>query len=269
VLFRIKPGTRSDSRERRNVVIHPQNNINDLHLQHAYVNLLHQQEQYNNFQNTSNTSIQSNDSFFSNSMSNSLSLVNVPWTHSSPNSSLPNQNQQQQQQQQQQYVIRPKPSNNPNANMNKSCTKVQKKVPPEPPPRRSSTMQTPPQQITLRQQQHAYQQAQPCEYQQHQTSIKVKQTVIYQQDQIYQQQQYLLEQRKLQQQQYIYQQQANELQMKLAETLRKRQYRIGLNLFNKKPEKGIAYLIQNNFLENSPHAVAKFFVSFTSIKIYY
>lgn len=39
---------------------------------------------------------------------------------------------------------------------------------------------------------------------------------------------------------------------KISETIRKRQYRVGLNLFNKKPEKGIAYLIRRGFLENSP-----------------
>ncbi|XP_033114704.1 IQ motif and SEC7 domain-containing protein 2-like isoform X2 [Anneissia japonica] len=42
---------------------------------------------------------------------------------------------------------------------------------------------------------------------------------------------------------------------------RRRKYRIGLNLFNKKPEKGIKFLIENKFLENSTHEVAKFLLS--------
>ncbi|XP_076333706.1 IQ motif and SEC7 domain-containing protein 1-like isoform X6 [Tachypleus tridentatus] len=42
---------------------------------------------------------------------------------------------------------------------------------------------------------------------------------------------------------------------------RKRQYRVGLNLFNKKPEKGISYLIQNNFLEPTAKSVARFLIS--------
>ena len=45
------------------------------------------------------------------------------------------------------------------------------------------------------------------------------------------------------------------------EVLRKRQYRVGLNLFNKKPEKGISYLISRYFLENSPLGVAKFLLT--------
>ncbi len=59
------------------------------------------------------------------------------------------------------------------------------------------------------------------------------------------------------------QQQTEQMQLhaKISETIRKRQYRIGLNLFNKKPEKGVTYLIQKGFLENSPHAVAKFLIS--------
>ncbi|KAL1493350.1 hypothetical protein ABEB36_011419 [Hypothenemus hampei] len=48
---------------------------------------------------------------------------------------------------------------------------------------------------------------------------------------------------------------------KISETIRKRQYRVGLNLFNKKPEKGIAYLIRRGFLENSPQGVARFLIS--------
>ncbi|XP_071960498.1 uncharacterized protein [Antedon mediterranea] len=42
---------------------------------------------------------------------------------------------------------------------------------------------------------------------------------------------------------------------------RRRKYRIGLNLFNKKPEKGIKFLIENKFLENSTQEVAKFLLS--------
>lgn len=70
-----------------------------------------------------------------------------------------------------------------------------------------------------------------------------------------------MEQKQLQQQLLIQQQNEIQLQAKLSETIRKRQYRIGLNLFNKKPEKGITYLMHKNFLENSPHAVAKFLIS--------
>lgn len=90
---------------------------------------------------------------------------------------------------------------------------------------------------------------------QHQTSIE-----HHQQQQIYQHHQYILEQKQIQQQ-LIQQQNEIQLQAKMSEMIRKRQYRIGLNLFNKKPEKGIAYLMQKNFLENSPHAVAKFLIS--------
>ena len=50
-------------------------------------------------------------------------------------------------------------------------------------------------------------------------------------------------------------------QAKILESIRKRQYRVGLNLFNKKPERGVAYLTQKGFLENTPRAVAKFFIS--------
>ncbi|XP_055883213.1 IQ motif and SEC7 domain-containing protein 1-like isoform X4 [Biomphalaria glabrata] len=42
---------------------------------------------------------------------------------------------------------------------------------------------------------------------------------------------------------------------------RKRLYRIGLNLFNKKPEKGLEFLLDNNFLDRSPKSVARFFIS--------
>uniref|UniRef100_A0AAQ4NMW5 IQ motif and Sec7 domain ArfGEF 1b n=1 Tax=Gasterosteus aculeatus aculeatus TaxID=481459 RepID=A0AAQ4NMW5_GASAC len=40
--------------------------------------------------------------------------------------------------------------------------------------------------------------------------------------------------------------------------IRKRHYRIGLNLFNKKPEKGIQYLIERNFVPDTPVGVAHF-----------
>ena len=45
------------------------------------------------------------------------------------------------------------------------------------------------------------------------------------------------------------------------EVIRKRHYRTGLNIFNKKPEKGITYLIRRGFLENSPQAVARFLIT--------
>ncbi|XP_075218411.1 brefeldin-resistant Arf-GEF family protein schizo [Lycorma delicatula] len=48
---------------------------------------------------------------------------------------------------------------------------------------------------------------------------------------------------------------------KVSETVRKRQYRVGLNLFNKKPERGISYLVRRGFLENSPQSVARFLIS--------
>ena len=48
---------------------------------------------------------------------------------------------------------------------------------------------------------------------------------------------------------------------KVLESLRKRQYRVGLNLFNKKPERGVAYLTQKGFLEQTPRAVARFFAT--------
>ncbi|XP_074978677.1 IQ motif and SEC7 domain-containing protein 2 isoform X4 [Caretta caretta] len=40
--------------------------------------------------------------------------------------------------------------------------------------------------------------------------------------------------------------------------LQRRHYRIGLNLFNKKPEKGIQYLIERGFLSDTPVGVAHF-----------
>ncbi|GFN77383.1 Iq motif and sec7 domain-containing protein 1, partial [Plakobranchus ocellatus] len=42
---------------------------------------------------------------------------------------------------------------------------------------------------------------------------------------------------------------------------RRRLYRIGLNLFNKKPEKGLNFLLDNMFLDSSPRTVAKFFIT--------
>merc|ERR1719309_196767 len=48
---------------------------------------------------------------------------------------------------------------------------------------------------------------------------------------------------------------------KIPEVLRKRQYRVGLNLFNKKPEKGIDYLTRRGFLDQTPQAVARFLIT--------
>ena len=45
------------------------------------------------------------------------------------------------------------------------------------------------------------------------------------------------------------------------EVIRKRHYRTGLNIFNKKPERGIHYLIGKGFLDNSPAAVARFLMT--------
>jgi hypothetical protein len=45
------------------------------------------------------------------------------------------------------------------------------------------------------------------------------------------------------------------------EVIRKRHYRTGLNIFNKKPEKGISYLVKRGFLENSPAAVSRFLIT--------
>ncbi|CAL8336410.1 unnamed protein product [Lota lota] len=42
------------------------------------------------------------------------------------------------------------------------------------------------------------------------------------------------------------------------DVIRKRHYRIGLNLFNKKPEKGVQYLIERNFVPDTPVGVAHF-----------
>ena len=43
-----------------------------------------------------------------------------------------------------------------------------------------------------------------------------------------------------------------------SETLRRRQYRVGLNIFNTNPKRGVEYLCKKDFLENNPTAVAKF-----------
>jgi IQ motif/SEC7 domain-containing protein len=45
------------------------------------------------------------------------------------------------------------------------------------------------------------------------------------------------------------------------EIVRKRLYRVGLNMFNKKPETGITYLVKKKFLEGSAPAVARFLIS--------
>ncbi|XP_037094726.1 IQ motif and SEC7 domain-containing protein 1-like [Pollicipes pollicipes] len=45
------------------------------------------------------------------------------------------------------------------------------------------------------------------------------------------------------------------------EIVRKRQYRVGLNLFNTKPERGIDYLIGRGFLDEAPHSVARFLIT--------
>ncbi|ESP04558.1 hypothetical protein LOTGIDRAFT_81977, partial [Lottia gigantea] len=42
---------------------------------------------------------------------------------------------------------------------------------------------------------------------------------------------------------------------------RKRLYRIGLNLFNKKPDKGLNFLIDHGFLDGSPKNIARFFIT--------
>lgn len=56
-------------------------------------------------------------------------------------------------------------------------------------------------------------------------------------------------------------QQSPKLSPEESEILRKRLYRVGLNLFNKKPEVGIAYLVRKKFLEGTPPTVARFLVS--------
>ena len=273
---------------------------------HAYVNLLHQQDQqYNNYQNyhsninNNNFSVPSNNSSLNSSSlhhyelshlnsstasSNVNTSMNSSWNSysNSPNASLYAQ--------QQQYYIRPRTS---------SCSK---KVPPEVPKRTSSIQNTPPkyQQSHMhhhgKHHHHHHHHPPPPPPQQQQQFVQGKSSsgqfyktengnhsspssadslslssnspvpnVWQQQASIEQQQilhqQYLMEQKQLQQQLLIQQQNELQLQAKLSETIRKRQYRIGLNLFNKKPEKGITYLMHKNFLENSPHAVAKFLIS--------
>jgi IQ motif and SEC7 domain-containing protein len=272
---------------------------------HAYVNLLHQQDQqYNNYQNYhTNSNINNNNNFAISSTNSSLnssalhhfdvsqlntssgssnvnSSMNSSWNSysNSPNASLYAQ-------QQQQYYIRPRASS------------VSKKVPPEVPKRTSSIQNTPPKYHQSHMHHHAKHhhhhhhhpqqqgqlvQGKPCGAQFYKTengnhsspssadSLSLssnspvpshwqQQTSIEQQQILHQQ--YLIEQKQLQQQLIIQKQNEIQLQAKLSETIRKRQYRIGLNLFNKKPEKGITYLMHKNFLENSPHAVAKFLIS--------
>lgn len=270
---------------------------------HAYVNLLHQQDQqYNNYQNyhinsninNNNFAIVSNNGSLnssslqqfdvsqlnsSTSSSNVNTSMNSSWNSysNSPNASLYAQ--------QQQYYIRPRTSSG------------SKKVPPEVPKRTSSIQNTPPKYH----QSHMHHHSKHHHHHHHpppppqQQFVQGKAPVQFyktengnhsspssadslslssnspvpshwqQQASIEQQQilhqQYLMEQKLLQQQLLIQQQNEIQLQAKLSETIRKRQYRIGLNLFNKKPEKGIAYLMHKNFLENSPHAVAKFLIS--------
>uniref|UniRef100_A0A3P8WX65 IQ motif and Sec7 domain ArfGEF 2 n=1 Tax=Cynoglossus semilaevis TaxID=244447 RepID=A0A3P8WX65_CYNSE len=43
-----------------------------------------------------------------------------------------------------------------------------------------------------------------------------------------------------------------------SDVVQRRQYRIGLNLFNKKPEKGIQYLIERSFVSDTPVGIARF-----------
>ncbi|XP_041348677.1 IQ motif and SEC7 domain-containing protein 2-like isoform X3 [Gigantopelta aegis] len=47
---------------------------------------------------------------------------------------------------------------------------------------------------------------------------------------------------------------------KVNDKQRKRLYRIGLNLFNKKPDKGLNFLVDHGFVEGTPPSVAKFFI---------
>ena len=42
------------------------------------------------------------------------------------------------------------------------------------------------------------------------------------------------------------------------DVMRKRQYRVGLNLFNLNPEHGVEYLAQKGFIARNPSEVAKF-----------
>ena len=76
------------------------------------------------------------------------------------------------------------------------------------------------------------------------TPPKVKKTVRIQTPDIYGQQNQAYEE-----------QVANEDE----ELTRRRQYRVGLNLFNQNPERGMTYLWSKKFLDYSPAAVAKFF----------
>ncbi|KAG5682771.1 hypothetical protein PVAND_012103 [Polypedilum vanderplanki] len=272
---------------------------------HAYVNLLHSQDQqYNNYQNYHSHNNSNNNNYASNNSSlNSSSLhqyelnissssanttMNSSWNSysNSPNASLIAQ---------QQYYVRPRTSSISN-----------KKVPPEvpkrtssiqPPPQSTPPQKYPPQAYAVQQSSrshhhhhhhhhhHAQMKAVAHSQQQfyktengnhsspdslslssnspvpnHSHSHWQNQTSIEQQTQHILHQQYILEQKHIQQQ-LIQQQNEIQLQAKLSETIRKRQYRIGLNLFNKKPEKGITYLMHKNFLENSPHAVSKFLIS--------
>lgn len=50
----------------------------------------------------------------------------------------------------------------------------------------------------------------------------------------------------------------NSATFKMSEVIRKRKYRIGLNLFNKKPEKGVEYLVKNGKCNNSFISYAAF-----------
>lgn len=49
--------------------------------------------------------------------------------------------------------------------------------------------------------------------------------------------------------------------IKMNETYRRRCYRAGLNIFNKKPERGIHYLMAHRFLDKHPQTVARFLLS--------
>ncbi|XP_064604385.1 IQ motif and SEC7 domain-containing protein 1-like isoform X3 [Liolophura sinensis] len=48
---------------------------------------------------------------------------------------------------------------------------------------------------------------------------------------------------------------------KFGDKVRKRLYRIGLNLFNKKPEKGIYFLVENSFIDPSSKSISRFLIS--------
>lgn len=261
---------------------------------HAYVNLLHEQDQqfYNNFQNyhnnnnhLTNNSVSSGHHFDLSALNNTAAApvvssnnlsMNLSWNNSyGSNSNCSNH-------QQQQIYIRPRTSS------------TSKRAPPEVPKRTSSI--TPPKYHQHRSahkhtssshQQFSLMQSNPVSgspvsnsdlivssinISSSQSPIPNSQSPWKHNDQIlvateHQQimhQQYILEQTKIHQQQQLLIKQQNEqlaIHAKLTETIRKRQYRIGLNLFNKKPEKGVLYLINKGFLENSPHAVAKFLIS--------